>query len=342
MELESIMEESINILEESFYNKKFYYSYSSLNKLLWNPTIFYHLYVLGLKQEKVEQHLIQGKLIHLLLLEPEKFKEKFLMIPENLPKDNVKIVIDRVFSHYSELSRNGDTRTELEEFQGALLDVMRDINYHQSLKTDAQRIDKIITDDTKSYWKFLKLKVDKTLVDEPTYKYCYDAVEIVKTNSKICKLIGCNISDFDNVKVINELEASIDFSSKSYGLKGIIDNIVINHDEKIIYINDIKTTSKELKDFSESIEYYSYWLQAIMYMIMADFLFRDLIDQGYNVKFHFVVIDKAFQTYAFPVSENTLNSWLDRFNEVIEKAEWHYKNKNYELPYDFANDLVIL
>jgi hypothetical protein len=54
------------------------------------------------------------------------------------------------------------------------------------------------------------------------------------------------------------------------------------------------------------------------------------------------VIDKAFQTYAFPVSENTLNSWLDRFNEVIEKAEWHYKNKNYELPYDFANDLVIL
>jgi hypothetical protein len=77
-------------------------------------------------------------------------------------------------------------------------------------------------------------------------------------------------------------------------------------------------------------------------MIMADFLFRDLIDQGYNVKFHFVVIDKAFQTYAFPVSENTLNSWLDRFNEVIEKAEWHYKNKNYELPYDFANDLVIL
>jgi hypothetical protein len=264
------------------------------------------------------------------------------MIPDNLPKDNVKIVIDRVFSHYSELARNGDTRTELEEFQGALLDVMRDINYHQSLKTDAQRIDKIITDDTKSYWKFLKLKADKTLVDEPTYKYCYDAVEIVKTNSKICKLIGCNISDFDNVKVINELEASIDFSSKSYGLKGIIDNIVINHDEKIIYINDIKTTSKELKDFSESIEYYSYWLQAIMYMIMADFLFRDLIDQGYNVKFHFVVIDKAFQTYAFPVSENTLNSWLDRFNEVIEKAEWHYKNKNYELPYDFANDLVIL
>jgi hypothetical protein len=44
MELESIMEESVELLEKSFYNKKFYYSYSSLNKLLWSPQVFYQLY----------------------------------------------------------------------------------------------------------------------------------------------------------------------------------------------------------------------------------------------------------------------------------------------------------
>jgi hypothetical protein len=342
MELESIMEESVELLEKSFYNKKFYYSYSSLNKLLWSPQVFYQLYVLGLKEERMEQHLLQGKLIHLLLLEPEKFNQKFIMTPLTLPKDNLKVVIDRVYRHHAELKRNGDERAELAEFEGAILDVMKDMNYHQSLKTDQQRLDKIITPEGISYWSFLQKKGDKTLVDAETYKYCSDAVEIIKTNDKVCKLIGCSISEFENKKVINELEASVDFSSKSYGLKGIIDNVVIDHDEKMIYINDIKTTSKELKDFSESVEYYSYWLQAVIYMIMVNFLFNDLLGQGYQVKFHFVVIDKMFQSYAFPVSEETLNKWLDRFHQCIEKAEWHLKNKSYELPYEFANSLVVL
>jgi len=41
MELETIMEESVQILEKDFYSKKFFYSYSSLNKLMWSPQVFY-------------------------------------------------------------------------------------------------------------------------------------------------------------------------------------------------------------------------------------------------------------------------------------------------------------
>jgi len=253
MELESIMQESIEVLEKDFYNRKFFYSYSSLNKLIWNPQIFYQMYVLGLKEEKLDAHLVQGKLIHLLLLEPEKFEKEFMMTPSTLPSGNLRVVVDRVFKHYTELSRNGDDRTELAQFDGAILDV-----------------------------------------------------------------------------------------NKAYGLKGIIDNLVIDHDKKIIYVNDIKTTSKDLKDFPETIEYYSYWLQAIIYMIIVNHLYGDLTGQGYQTKFHFVVIDRTFQSYAFPVSEETLNKWLDRFQDCIAKAEWHYKNRSYELPYDFAKGLVVL
>lgn len=71
-------------------------------------------------------------------------------------------------------------------------------------------------------------------------------------------------------------------------------------------------------------------------------MYADKIDQGYQVKFHFVVIDRTFQSYAFPVSENTLSSWLIRFEESMAKAEWHYVNKSYDLPYEFANGLVAL
>jgi len=343
MELENLMEESIKIMQEDFYSKKFYFSYSSLNKLLWNPVVFHQLYVMGIKEERVDQHLVQGKIIHALLLEEDKFNDQFIVSPGKLPGDGVKAVVDRVFAHYLELSANGDLRTELEHFDGAILDVMKDMNYFQALKTDQQRLDKIVIPEAINYWSFLKTKGNKTLIDQDTLDFCKSAVELVKSDKNLCKLIGCNISDFDNIEVYNELFLQAEATTKPFGIKGIIDNLVINHDEKVIYINDVKTTSKELKDFPETIEFYSYWLQAIIYCSLVANKFKDKIElDGYEFKFHFVVIDKMFQTYAFPVSDNTLKNWLNRLNQAMDKAEWHYVNKRYDLPYEFATGSVTL
>jgi hypothetical protein len=343
MELENLMEESIKIMQDDFYSKKFYFSYSSLSKLLWNPVAFHQMYVMGIKEERVDQHLVQGKIIHALLLEEDKFNDYFIVSPGKLPGDGVKAVVDRVFAHYLEVSANGDLRTELDHFDGAILDVMTDMNYFQSLKTDQQRLDKIIIPESVNYWSFLKTKGNKTLIDQDTFDYCKSAVELVKADKNISKLIGANISDFDNIVVHNELLLQADDNSRPFGIKGIIDNLVINHDEKTIYINDVKTTSKELKDFPETIEFYSYWLQSVIYCSLVATRFKDMIElAGYEFKFHFIVIDKMFQTYAFPVSENTLKTWLTRLNQTLDKAEWHYVNKRYDLPYDFATGSVTL
>ena len=340
---EDLMEETVKHLETDFFQKRFYFSYSSLNKLLWNPAVFYQMYVLGLKEERLDTHLVQGKVIHALLLEEEKFNDQFVISPANLPSGNLRTVVDRVFFHHTELSRNGDQREKLEEFSDAILDVMKDMNYFQNLKTDQQRLDKILTADAFSYWGFLKMKGAKTLIDQETYDFCKSAVELVKTNQFVCNLIGCNITEFDNKEVINEMPFQVEMAAKPFGLKGIIDNIVVDHNTKTININDIKTTSKDLKDFPESVEFYSYWLQAIIYVSAVGMKYADLIEtQGYQLKFHFVVIDRAFQTYAFPVTETTMNAWLDKFQQTLEIADWHYTNRSFELPYHFAKGTVTL
>lgn len=342
MGLEEIMEESIDILEKGFYDKKFYFSYSSINKLMWSPAVFYNMYVLGIREEKTDQHLVQGKIIHALLLEKEKFDENFIVSPDNLPTGNTRTVVDRVFSHHKELSKNGDERTSLVEFTDAVIDVLKDMNLHQSLKTDQQRLDKILTAEAENYWNFLRAKGNKTLIDKESYDYCVSAVEIIKTNKKVCDLIGCNVTEFDNKVVANEFPIQTDIPNRPFGLKGFIDNLVVDHDKKIVYINDVKTTSKELKDFPETVEFYSYWMQAIIYCTMVSLHFQDLMQQGYTVQFNFVVIDKMFQTYAFRVRDTTLVEWLDRLNKVFDKVQWHYEKKSYDLPYDFAMDLVTL
>lgn len=342
MELEDIMQESAELLEKDFYNKKFYFSYSSLNKLMWNPAVFYQLYVLGMKEERTDSHLVQGKIIHALLLEEEKFNDMFVISPAKLPGDSIKAVVDRVFAHYLEVSQNGDSRTELKDFDQAVLDVMVDMNYHQSLKTDQQRLDKIILPEAINYWDFLKTKGDKILIDQQTYDFCKNAVEIIKTDESVCNLIGCNLTEFDNKEVFNEVPLSVEYRNAPFGLKGIIDNVVIDHDKKIIFINDIKTTSKDLKDFKETVEFYSYWLQAVIYCSMVGIKHRELMESGYELKFHFIVIDRAFQTYPFYVTESTLSSWLTRMDKVLAAANWHYVNKRYDLPHEFAMGSVVL
>lgn len=343
LSLEDLMEESVTHLTEEFYKKDFNFSYSSLSKLMWNPAIFHAMYILGIKEERQESHLVQGSLIHCLLLEPEMFPQKFIVSPDNLPTGNPRIVVDRVFKHHQELYKNGDHRENLEEFDGAILDVMKDMNYYQNLKTDQQRLDKIITDETKNYWKFLHLKKDKIIIDQESHTFCINAVELVKRNEKVCNLIGCGVTDFDQKDVYNELPIDCKIIDKPFGLKGIVDNLVIDHAAKVIRINDIKTTAKELKDFPETVEFYNYWLQAIIYNILVANQFKEQIElNNYKLEFHFIVIDKNFQVYPFLVSDATLTLWLARFFKLIDEAHWHYVNKSYELPYKFATGSVTL
>jgi hypothetical protein len=296
-----------------------------------------------MKEEKTDAHLVQGKIIHALLLEEDKFDEQFIKSPVNLPTGNTKTVIDSVYRHHEEVSKNGDLRTKLEEFDQAILDVLVDMNLHQSLKTDQQRLDKIITEDSISYWEFLKKKGNKTLIDEQTYTFCKNAVDLIKQDKEICNLIGCDITEFDNKEVYNEMALTCEINGKPFGLKGILDNVVVDHDKKVIRINDIKTTSKDLKDFPESVEFYSYWLQSSIYTTLVGTKFFSYIhNEGYAVEFRFIVIDRMFNVYPFLVTEKTMTTWFEGFLKVIEKAEWHYVNKRYHLPYDYALGKVVL
>jgi hypothetical protein len=62
----------------------------------------------------------------------------------------------------------------------------------------------------------------------------------------------------------------------------------------------------------------------------------------YGLRFNFIVVDRSYQTYVFPVSQPTLTTWTTDFFEVLNKADWHYKNHNFTLPYEFATGSVYL
>lgn len=329
--------------EHEFYSKKYYLSYSALNKLLYSPNLFYKHYVLQQKDEKPEDYLVEGKVIHALMLGPEDFEKQFMVSPASLPGDSTKKIVDKIYYRVKEAPGL------LENYTVEILECLKEINLHQSLtddkkapmKTgDEKRLEKILTDDAKSYFEFLKTKGDKILIDQVTLDKCLQASSALLSNPEVYHLLGLD-GEMRDLSIRNEFPIQVESKLFPFGFKGILDNLVVDKDTKTLYINDLKTSGKTIAEFKETIEFYKYWIQAVVYT----YLVRDLImelEGDWKLVFTFIVIDKYNQIYCFEVSPETMLKWNVEFLKKVEEFKYHYENKSYTLPYEFLIKKVVL
>jgi len=326
---------------ERFYSEKFYFSYSSINKLLFSPRLFYSHYILKQKEDSTDAHLIAGRALHCLLLEPESFDDQFIMVPK-IPTDSNKIIIDHIFTnHY--LPMNNDALS-LEDFPNELLGQMQVNNLYQSLKTDIQRLEKLLTDTNKEYFNFLKIRESKTVIDPAVKQQAEEALEAIKANDRVKALLQLEPDKPQGISVFNELFLTTELEKYPFGFKGVLDNVVMDENTKRLFINDLKTTNKSIQTFPESVTYYRYDIQATMYVGLAyEKFLKDRPDADeWTIVFTFIVIDKYNQVYPFQVSKETLASWEREFSYVVIQLDYHYLNRDFTLPYDLAIGNVTL
>ena len=326
---------------EQFYKSDFYFSYSSINKLLYSPAAFYKHYILNQREDMVDAHLVAGKVVHCLLLEPDKFNDEFIVIPSNLPKDNNRLLVDEIFKVYQS---QPDTDLTLADFSDSIINVLAGINLHQSLKNDEGRIAKMVTEQNTQYFEFLKVKQGKTIVDQATLDTAKESVELLRQHETVRSLLQLDNDKDENIKIYNEEGVQLKSSRFKFGFKGILDNVVMDYNTKTIFINDLKTTGKAIQDFPDSVQYYKYWIQAVMYkqLSLGKYL-KDLPDKlDWKVVITFIVIDRANLIYPFQVSEETLKVWEEDFKKILTVVDYHYTNKDYTLPYELATGNVKL
>ena len=318
---------------DNFYKKEFNFSYSSINKLLFSPRMFYNHYVLKQKEDSTDSHLVIGRVLHCLLLEPANFDNQFAVMTSKIPSENNKKIIDNIFRNY--LVNQNNTLT-LEDYSKDILTHLLTINLHQSLKTDQQRLDKILTDENNEYFEFLKLSLGKTVIDQTILDNCKMSLDVIKANDDVRALLQLDkIQEDDEIEVYNELIVSMSDKNLPFGFKGVLDNVVVDHNSKTLFINDLKTSGKSIQDFPESVDYYKYWIQGVIYVMLASEKFlKD--KQDWNVQLTFIVIDKYNQVYPYQVSSESLNKWKIDFEKIVTQIKWHYDNKQYNLPYDLA------
>lgn len=332
---------SLEILASSedlikFYAEKFYFSYSAINKLLYSPRVFYNHYILKQKEDSTDAHMIAGRLAHCLLLEPDNYDNQFIMVPGKIPTDSNKVIIDHIFvNHYLPMKNDS---LSLEDFPQDILNQLLVNNLYQSLKTDPQRLDKILTDNNKEYFNFLKLKETKTVIDIAIRKQADETVEVLKNHPQVRSLLGLDRNSSDKLQIFNEIMLSSDWDVCNFGFKGILDNLVVDEESKTVFINDLKLTNRPIQDFISSVEKFRYDIQCTIYRGLAydRFIAPREDAKEWNMVFTFIVADKFNQVYPYQVSDDTANMWQNEFYSVVNKLNYHYEKRDYTLPYELA------
>ena len=309
-------------------------SYSGANKLLFSPTLYKRHYIDNEREDKLEPHLIEGKLVHLLLLEDEKLLDKFIVSPSKTPSTNTAKMLYKLHTDLEP----GDS-VNLEDHSDRILQILVDINLHQSLKTDEQRLAKIINDESAAYFKYLREADGKDVVDEDTYLICKTKADALKNSSTVMELLQSKTQSF-TMESDSEVYIKVELPERSFDLHGFIDNYVIDHDRKLLRINDVKTTSKPIQKFDDSIDYYRYHLQAGFYLKMLIASKPEYSE--YTLEYNFIVIDSYNQVCVFTYSDERCKELLVEIVDTLDIIDYHLSNNDYELPYDVKEGRIYL
>lgn len=311
-------------------------SYSGLNKILFSPKLFYAHYILGEREESIDSWAVEGSLFDCFLTDPETFNQRFAVVPGVIPTENTKKLVYRIYKERDEES----VSTDLAVYREDILNVLKDINLHQALKTDEQRLEKILTEDAKNYFKFLCESEGKIVIDNEIYDRNKARAEMVRLDSMASHRM-CLGEKLPHIEVLQQPHLEVDTTDKfGFKLRGIADRIIIDHYSKRITIIDVKTTSKTLADFyPDTYNFYRYDLQAAMYVYLVSFNPKY---RGYAISFEFFVVDKYDQFAFFPLSLDAMARNEQALLESLEIAKYHIENVDYTLPYQFRNGIFVI
>ena len=328
------MTDKEKVFKDKYDKREFKFSYSSMNRLRFSPKLFYKDYVLKDREVRIEKHLIEGRLLHLLLLQPDNFDKEFALLPGKIPSDAVRRVLNEV---------KANAVGDLEDLEPEIITALKHQNLYQSIKDDSKRLSKVLTDDNKEYFKFLLVSEGKDIIDQDMYDKTAERVEIVKSKKDIMDLLDPVITDFelDETETFAESYLECDLRDLKFGLKGYVDKYIIDHKKRAITIIDIKTSGKSIVNFVDTVDYYNYWMQAAVYTMLVLKNIPEGI-QGYKINFNFIVVDTYNQVYNFEVSEATMQTWGKQLMEVLVACKYHLEEMDFDLPYEFINNKVVL
>jgi hypothetical protein len=316
-------------------------SYSSIKDFLDDRKKYYRKHVLKEKIEEIlSSAMIFGNLVDCLLLEPNKFEERFHVAQCQVPPPQMKRLSEALFERtLQDLDEEGRQTHDLDHLINFAYDDVKydkdgnEVAFRRKGQTKEKVKQEFFDGPGIEWYKQLRLSYGKYLVELREVENAENVVKELKTNEVTQGIV--NLANDKRYGIYNQ--EKILFSYQGNDLKCMIDKIIVDHEQHRIFVYDLKTTwNVEDQGFMKNFFHQRYYIQAAVYDIATKIWANDIGLSHYEVvPMKFIVTDS--NNYMGPLiyecTPETLHKALEGFeyqgkeyiglNQALEELNWH-------------------
>ena len=284
-----------------------------LHKMLTNPP-----------PEEKNYVLERGTLIHMYLLQPEEFRNTYVVWDKSRPTSAQQEKFCQALASTLEIEPNR-----------AILSA-----YKEAYSTAGKSEDKMLSEGLKiastlkDYIDFLKENNGRTMISP----YEYQMLEKIKQNVQSHKLAWHIIDAPLRAAELCDYEAHhefhINWECRSVQCKSLLDGLTLDFKNKKAIIYDLKTTQK-LWHFEDSIDQYDYLRQLCYYKKAVLWYLKNECGEDpltWDFEFYIIGIDTtgSYEIRTFYIDEYAVNSRLAIIHDTLDEIAWHQTTGKWE------------
>lgn len=275
--------------------------------------------------EEEAEHFRKGKSLDCLITSPELWVEEFSVIDIDRPTGKMNTFIHNLPNHISRTSAINEYKDAYEK---------------ADYKINIEKVVSYLWDDPRNRQFFLKKKVigSKLLLTKSEYKDVLSAKRELERNEKFIKWFRSS----DTLRV--ETQKPIYFKYRGIDCKGLLDSLVWDDTNKIVYPVDLKSTGKPTIFFEQSFIQYGYFRQAAFYTEAVHQYLQENNLYYTIYPFQFVVVEIKEYPKMGPIIWETSEKDIDcgmnggfikdtfykGINQLIDDYKWHKEHDLWE------------
>lgn len=254
----------------------------------------------------------------------EEFDKTFLVADFPVVPDSIVTVVKDLFREFNITHRTLTSIPDVEIIHRAA-----SFNYQPNWRPETRA--KVIKEKGEEYYSLMYAAGDRKIIDQQTKEQVDAAVEALK-NSVATKLYFSPNNPFDE-SVVREYQLKFKATFDNIDYRCMADLLYVNHQEKVVYPIDLKTSSHAEWDFYESFLQWRYDIQSRLYWrIIRTNMDKDPMYKDYKLAdYKFIVVNRK-----------TLTPLVWKFEDTTKIGTLTYgKNSQIELrdPFDIAKEL---
>jgi len=318
---------------ETAYREVFLDSSSSLKDFSLDRRKYYKRYILNEDvRDKDSQAIIIGNMVETLLLEPEKFDDRFHMSACVKPPSGLMLKFVEALYDLTEeaTNENGVVTRDMD-------DLMREAYERSGYTISYSRVvGNFVSSDAEIYYNEIRVVRSKGLIPVTADDVANSEkiVEVLRTNQFTKDIVSLQSSS--RYDVFNQLQVE-NFEVDNHPLKAMMDRVIVDHKKQTIQVYDLKCTWAVENFYREYYLYRRAYIQGYVYYIAAYHIPN--INNGYKIlPPKFIVCDSInyYNPLIYAMTEQDLKDAYEGFDyrglkykgvrDVIKDLNWAMEN----------------